>query len=144
MAPTYENLRIRRLHETELDGAYLVVHQLRTQLKIEEFRARVARQAALGYELIGAFEQRALVGVLGMRPVETLARGLHLHVDDLVVDKAVRRSGIGRALLEFAERDAVERGLSAVFLDSRREVIPFYERFGYSSHDAVLMRKRVA
>ncbi|AUX46379.1 uncharacterized protein SOCE26_079000 [Sorangium cellulosum] len=46
-------------------------------------------------------------------------------------------------LLQFAEEYARSKQLAAVFLDSRTEVIPFYERFGYSAHAALLMRKRL-
>ena len=65
---------------------------------------------------------------MGMRPVHTLARGPHLHVDDLVVDAAVRGSGAGHALMAYAEADARAREMSAVFLDARPDAIPFYER----------------
>jgi ribosomal protein S18 acetylase RimI-like enzyme len=78
-----------------------------------------------------------------MRPVATLARGSHLHVDDLVVDNTQRGSGIGAALMEYAERYARDHGLAAVFLDSRADVVGFYDRLGYSAHPAQLMRKSV-
>jgi len=134
---------VRRLETGELATAFPVVRELRSHLDGEEFLARVERQRSLGYELLGAFRGGALVGVLGMRPVETLARGLHLHVDDLVVRDKERGTGVGRVLLDFAERDAARRGLGAVFLDSRREAIGFYERLGYEAHTAPLMRKRL-
>jgi ribosomal protein S18 acetylase RimI-like enzyme len=97
----------------------------------------------MGYELVGAFLGLRMVGVLGMRPVLTLARGAHLHIDDLIVREKDRKAGIGRALMAFAEKDAIARGLRAVFLDSRQEVTDFYRREGYSPHTSVLMRKRI-
>ncbi len=132
---------VRRLVPAEWRQAFAIVVQLRTALDEAEFLRRVQRQSFSGYELVGAFRDEALVGVLGMRPVHTLARGGHLHVDDLVVDERVRSGGIGQALLAFAEQDATARGLSAVFLDARREAIPFYERERYVFHPAPSMKK---
>lgn len=132
---------IRRLVPAEWKQAFPVVAQLRTALDEAEFLRRVQRQSFSGYELVGAFRDDQLVGVLGMRPVHTLARGGHLHVDDLVVDAGLRSGGIGRALLAFAEEDARSRGLGAVFLDARREAIPFYERESYAFHPAPSMKK---
>ena len=135
---------VRRLVPAEWKQAFPVVAQLRAALDEAEFLRRVRRQSFSGYELVGAFRDGALVGVLGMRPVHTLARGPHLHVDDLVVDERVRSGGIGRALLAFAEEDARSRDLKAVFLDARREAIPFYERENYLFHPAPSMKKLLA
>lgn len=106
--------------------------------------ARVRRQSYSGYELVAAFRDGKIIGVLGMRPVHTLARGAHLHVDDLVVDAAVRGSGAGRALMEYAESDARARGMTAVFLDARPDAVAFYEREHYLRHPAPSMKKVLA
>jgi GNAT superfamily N-acetyltransferase len=134
-------ISVRRLVPAEWKQAFPIVAQLRASLDEAEFLRRVQRQSFSGYELIGAFRDDQLVGVLGMRPVHTLARGAHLHVDDLVVDERIRSGGIGKALLAFAEADAGSRGLAAVFLDARREAIPFYERESYVFHTAPSMKK---
>jgi GNAT superfamily N-acetyltransferase len=134
---------VRRLGPDEWRTAFPIVAQLR-QLDEEEFIGRVRRQSYGGYELVGAFENGKLIGVMGMRPVHTLARGPHLHVDDLVVDETARRSGAGRALLDFAERDARARGMTAIFLDARPEAIPFYEALSYASHTSPSMKKVIS
>lgn len=54
-------------------------------------------------------------------------------VPDLIVREGVRRTGIGRALLEYAERRAIERGCWALSLESahhRVEAHRFYGAFG--------------
>lgn len=109
----------RRLIPAEWSRAFPIVAQLRG-LDEDEFIRRVQRQSYSGYELVGAFLDVELLGVMGMRPVHTLARGAHLHVDDLVVDAGFRKSGAGRALMDFAEADARARGMTAVFLDAPR------------------------
>lgn len=123
--------------------AFPLIKQLRAALDEAEFLQRVRRQSHGGYELVGAYRDGRLIGVMGMRPVHTLARGPHLHVDDLVVDEAVRGSGAGRALMAYAEADARARGMGAVFLDARPDAIPFYEREQYTLHPAPSMRKLI-
>lgn len=103
------------------------MRQLRS-LNQAEFLLRVRRQSLSGYELIGAFQADLLVGVMGMRPVHTLARGAYLHVDDLVVDHEARGSGAGYALMAYAEADARAREMTAIFLDARQEAILFTRR----------------
>jgi GNAT superfamily N-acetyltransferase len=144
MASDPQEITIRFLGEADLPAAYAVLRQLRTHLSAELFRERLARQqAAHRYELLGAFAGEELVGVLGLRPVETMARGPHLHIDDLVVAETVRRRGIGQLLLAHAEQLARQRGLGAVFLDSRPEALDFYTRQGYRPHTAPLVRKQL-
>lgn len=134
---------VRRLEPAEWVAAFEVMVQLRPHLDEGEFLSRVRRQNHAGYELVGAFDGDRLVGVLGMRPVHTLARGAHLHVDDVVVLDGRRRAGTGKMLIAFAEADAKSRGMSGIFLDARREAIPFYERLGFTFHTSPSMRKEV-
>ncbi|WMD20979.1 GNAT family N-acetyltransferase [Achromobacter seleniivolatilans] len=141
--PHQRTLEIRRLSPAEWSQAYPVMAQLRS-LDEAEFLQRVRRQSHTGYELVAALLDGRIIGVLGMRPVHTLARGPHLHVDDLVVDTAVRGSGAGRALMEYAETDARARGMTAVFLDARPDAVAFYERESYQLHAAPSMKKVLA
>ncbi len=136
-------ITVKRLLPSEWPAAYPMIAQLRA-LDEAEFLSRVRRQSHGGYELAGAYLDGRLVGVLGMRPVHTLARGPHLHVDDLVVDETVRSKGIGQALMKYAEADAAAREMNAVFLDARAQAIPFYEREGYAMHPAPSMKKVLA
>lgn len=132
---------IRRLEPREWEGVFAVIQPLRPHLDKKEFLQRVRRQSHSGYELIGAFHDGRLVGVLGMRPVHTLVRGPHLHVDDIIVAEDVRKSGGGRALMAYAEADARARGMNSVFLDARPEAIGFYEAIGFALHTTPSMRK---
>lgn len=136
-------VNVRRLIPTEWPHAFPVIVQLRS-LGEAEFLQRVRRQAHTGYELVGAFEVDVLIGVMGMRPVHTLARGAHLHIDDLVVDANARGSGAGRALMDYAEADAQAREMTAVFLDAHPDAVPFYERQNFALHRAPSMKKVIS
>ncbi|RKE39962.1 acetyltransferase (GNAT) family protein [Paraburkholderia sp. BL23I1N1] len=141
MADHYNNhLDVRRLSPAEWAQAFPVIAQLRSLDEVE-FLKRARRQSHSGYELVGAFQEGKLIGVMGMRPVHTLARGSHLHIDDLVVDAETRGSGAGRALMEYAETDALARDMTAVFLDARPDAVPFYERQNFVLHPAPSMKK---
>ena len=84
-------LSVSRIEPSAWAQAFPLISQLRAALDEAEFLQRVRRQSHGGYELVGAYRDGRLIGVMGMRPVHTLARGPHLHVDDLVADEAVRR-----------------------------------------------------
>ncbi|MDQ3233881.1 MAG: GNAT family N-acetyltransferase [Pseudobdellovibrionaceae bacterium] len=136
-------MKIRKLKINEANIVFPIIQQLRTHLTQTEFIEKWERLIEHGYCLIGAFIEGTLVGVIGFRPVETLARGPHLHVDDLVVHDSRRGSGIGQALLQHVEDLALRGDRLAVFLDSGPEVMSFYEKQGYSLHSAPLVRKRL-
>lgn len=136
-----DDLLIRRLEPREWEGIFPIIAQLRPHLDKEEFLRRARRQAHSGYELVGAFRNGRLIGVLGMRPVHTLVRGPHLHVDDIVMREEERRSGGGRALMNYAEADARARGMTSVFLDARPEAIGFYKAIGFDLHTTPSMKK---
>lgn len=132
---------MERIEATERLEAFAVLSELRGGLNFADFCERLERLEADGYELWGARRGGRLVGVVGFRPVETMARGRHLHVDDLVVLSTLRGHGVGSALISLVERKAIEGGHGSVFFDSRREVVEFYAKRGFSPHPAVLMKK---
>jgi len=138
-----DEVQTRRLEPREWATVFPLVAQLRPHLDAQAFLAQVRRQSHGGYELVGAFRDGRLIGVLGMRPVHTLVRGPHLHVDDIVIDESDRRAGVGRALMAYAEADARARGMAVVFLDARPEAIGFYRALGYTLHTAPSMKKNL-
>jgi GNAT superfamily N-acetyltransferase len=131
---------VRRLVPAEWPQAFPVMSQIRKQNEAEFLRC-VRQQSHWGYELVAAFLDNKIVGVLGMRPVHTLARGSHLHVDDLVVDEKLRGKKIGHALMAYAEADARSREMIAIFLDALKDAVPFYEREKFVLHVSPSMKK---
>jgi GNAT superfamily N-acetyltransferase len=134
-------MEVRQIFAHEIESAFPVVAELRTHLDLEDFVASVQRQSETGYELWGAFEGRTILGVIGFRATQNLSRGPHLFVDDLVVTGNTQKAGIGRALMECAEREARRHGLGGVYLDSRATALDFYTKLGYAKHAATLVFK---
>ncbi len=136
-------IEIRRLSGPGIELAFEVIAELRTHLDRSEFLRRVELQSPSGYELWGAVEGGRVIGAVGFRPAHSLARGLYLHVDDLVVTAGRRGQGIGRMLLVAAEREAQRLGCASVFLDSRPAALRFYQDLGYALHPSPLVHKPV-
>jgi len=76
-----------------------------------------------------AFEGSRAVGCARLR-----TRGDAAKIERVAVLAERRRHGLGRVLMEAAERAALERGLHALVLHAQRAVIPFYERLGWEAH----------
>ena len=135
-------INIKDIPENEFDLAFAIIFQLRPHLTLEQFKVQIVEQKKAGYLLIGAYSPE-LKGLMGMRPLQTLARGKHLHIDDLVVDKKYKKSGAGSALIEFAQKYAVLHELELIFLDSFSESLGFYKKHGFSDHGSILVKTRV-
>lgn len=68
-----------------------------------------------------------LVGCLVLLPKEERTIGMR----QVAVAPHLQGLGIGRALVEYAERFARERGFTLMKLHARESAIPFYEKLGY-------------
>lgn len=90
-----------------------------------------------------------LVGFLGTQFVGTVMAGFEGHrgwINYLAVDPHHRKAGLGRVLMEEAERLLRAAGCPKINLqvrDSNTDVIQFYKRIGYSIDDVVSMGKRL-
>ena len=137
-------MTIRELVPGETERAYAAMRALRPQLASEEdFVRRVDElQRPQGYRLVAALEDDGGVSaVAGFRLQDTLAFGRIVYVDDLSTLPAVRRRGLGRALLEWCADEGRRLGCEALHLDSgvgadRRDAHRLYLNAGMriSSH----------
>jgi GNAT superfamily N-acetyltransferase len=125
-------LEIRELRtDEEIAAVFPLVVQLRTHLREETFVATVRSQQAAGYRLYGGFEQGQLVTASGVRNAQTLSRGPHLFVDDLVTLDTEQRKGYATAMLRWLASDAKSHGFARLFLDSRESAIGYYKQVGF-------------
>lgn len=79
------------------------------------------------YIHMAAFDGDSVVSTVRLDP---LADGTY-NVRKMATKEALRGQGLGKLVLQAAEREAVSRGARGFQLDSRREAIGFYEQLGY-------------
>lgn len=50
----------------------------------------------------------------------------------MAVDAHLQRSGIGKDLMTYAEKEVLKQGYQILMMHARKTAIPFYERLGYT------------
>ncbi len=128
-------VRIARLSDAE-DIARLTA-QLGYEIDAPTVAARLSRILARQDQqfMVAELEDR-LVGWVHASVWEYVETGAFVVIGGLVVDRSLRRKGIGHTLLAKAEEWAVGQGCSVVRLWSsvaRTEAHRFYEQLGYSN-----------
>lgn len=104
-----------------------------------------AVSAAPGHALFVAQQAGTIVGLVHFYARPALDKPPEVVVQALVVDEATRGAGIGRGLMQVAERWAEAQGYGSVALSSnvvRSTAHAFYQRLGYRIEaTSQLMRK---
>jgi len=128
------------------DELVQALDRLLPQLSAGPFPDRAALEALVRSEaadLVVAREASGrIVGTLTLVVYRT-PLGVHAWIEDVVVDQAARRQGVGEALTRFAIRRARDRGVKAVSLTSRpaREAANrLYQRLGFTRWETNLYR----
>lgn len=78
--------------------------------------------------LIGAFEDEKMLGCCML--IETEPGTVRLR--QMAVSNNLQGKGIGRALMQFAENIARDRGFKKITMHARKTATGFYEKLGYS------------
>jgi predicted GNAT family N-acyltransferase len=86
-----------------------------------------------------AFENGALVGTCRMIITDGVAM-----LGRLAVEREDRRRGVGRAVLDEAERSALAAGAMRIALHSQVPVREFYEKSGYSAYGEIFVEEGIA
>lgn len=80
-----------------------------------------------------AAEGGAIVGVLVLQPTD---EGFYL--ENVAVHPSARGSGVGRALLQLAEREALRQGYRSIYLATHEKMVEnraLYPKIGYVEYD---------
>jgi GNAT superfamily N-acetyltransferase len=63
--------------------------------------------------------------------------GARIQLRQMAVAEDYQRTGLGSALVGFAETLAADRGFQVLFLHARLGAVPFYEKLGYRRQGAI-------
>ena len=80
-------------------------------------------------ELFCALRGDDVIACLLLKPVDERTMKLR----QMAVDPHFQKSGVGSALVRFAEQWARTREVAAITMDARTEAVRFYERLGYAT-----------
>jgi N-acetylglutamate synthase-like GNAT family acetyltransferase len=110
-----------------------------------EIKAAAQRfRESLAMDILVAEVDGKVVGFLALSFIPVLS-GLRALVDDLAVDPACRRQGIGMALVEAAIQRADRRGATHLFVDTSRGDVSardFYQASGFEAGGIAPLRIR--
>jgi len=126
---------VRSLRSTDVAAARGLLQQLGYAISEAELAERIDRVTASETHFAAVAEDGdAVVGLIHAFERPALEKPHAVLVQSLVVDQAVRQSGVGRLLLGVVEEWARGRGLRHIVLYTRVEragAHSFYERLGY-------------
>lgn len=81
--------------------------------------------------LIGCFETEEgnsrIIGCCVLSPIDDEL----IQLRQMAVREDLQRSGIGREMLEFAEKESLKNNFITMMMHARYTAVPFYERNGY-------------
>ena len=61
----------------------------------------------------------------------------------MVVDQSLRRTGVGRDLIEGAEQEAQRQGATEMVLHAQRQVETFYSECGYAAQGETFLEEGI-
>jgi GNAT superfamily N-acetyltransferase len=120
--------------DPRLAEIYPVMHELRTELSEERFNQLYAEGYALGYRVVGLFDEGECRAAAGYHFTHGFVNGRFVYVDDLITSEAHRSKGYGKAMNDYLLGVAREAGCEKLQLDSgtwRTNAHKFYFREGY-------------
>ncbi|MBE5870805.1 MAG: GNAT family N-acetyltransferase [Lachnospiraceae bacterium] len=83
------------------------------------------------------------MGYITIMPTFSHPTGKRAHLMNVYTAKTYRRKGIAGKMLEMLIKEAWERGVTEISLDTTKEGRPLYERFGFeASGEAMVLVRR--
>ena len=136
-------MQIRELDLKELQTAYEVLSQLRSELSYREFEDLIYDMRHMDYKMIGIFEDENLITYAGVAIQTNLYHKRHLYVYDLVTDSKNRGKGYGQMMLDYLA-DYSKMGMCEnIVLSSEFEKSDehkFYEKHGFIKKGIILLK----
>jgi GNAT superfamily N-acetyltransferase len=137
---------IREIPSDKIDSVLSLLRELRPHVTLNDLHSVYQKASqADQYGFYGFFEGESCIGLMGLRFLTDFVHGFHLYIDDLVVTQTKRSSGVGAALLQFAEDLAKKKNCSGLRLCTGTENAEgkrFYEREKWNLR-AVVYKKKI-
>lgn len=128
-------ISIRKMRADDIPAARDLLAQLGYQLAVEEVRRRYdAVLRSENHALIVAEDDKTVIALCHVYARPALDKPSEAVVQALVVDRTRRGGGVGKLMMDAAERWAAERGFDSVALSShvaRSDAHAFYKALGY-------------
>jgi GNAT superfamily N-acetyltransferase len=131
-------MKIRKMLTSDLGPVTDLCRQLATEGRsLDEMAGRVklAQADPRHTQVVAVDESKRVVAWMHLHETYLVAAEPCLQVLALVVDESCRGKGVGKLMMDFAERHAASRGLPRVYLHSqvkRTQAHRFYEGLGYT------------
>ncbi|QNI30420.1 GNAT family N-acetyltransferase [Alloacidobacterium dinghuense] len=128
-------MRVHRATAAEIDDAYRIVSEYYEAVGVLVRDDRTAFEQEYFVDGAGlwlATVQHEIVGCIGLHRLKQLPNGAE--IKRLYVRIEHRGLGVAESLLDALEGYAVEQGYTALYLDSKKDLMPairFYRRHGY-------------
>lgn len=79
--------------------------------------------------LIGAFENDRIIGCCILTPHDSGT----IQLRQMVVQQGIQHKGVGRQIIAFAEKTALEKGYQVLMMHARDTALEFYRKCGYET-----------
>ncbi len=104
------SITIRELKPAEMPTLYPLIKQLNPTITRRQFGILLDAALGEGYRCFGGFQGKKMVATCGAWVMTRFWCGKFMEVDNVVVDKALRNSGLGKILLDEVEKIAKHEG----------------------------------
>ena len=128
-------MTIREMEAADIAVCRMLLSQLGYDLNLQEVKRRYEEiKQKQDHEVFVGEQDGQVVALLHLYERPAFDKPPEVIVQALVIDKNCRGTGVGKAMMNMAERWALDRGFSSVALTSRvsrSDAHSFYNRIGY-------------
>ena len=136
-------MQIRELDLKELEMAYDLVSQLRTELSYKEYEDLIYDMRHMDYKMFGIMERDKLITYAGASICTNLYHKRHLYVYDLVTDEKCRGKNYGETMLDYLVDFAKIAMCENMVLTSglmKEDAHKFYTNYGFEKKSYVFVK----
>jgi GNAT superfamily N-acetyltransferase len=129
-------MTIREMEAADIAVCRMLLSQLGYDLNLQEVKRRYEKiKQKQDHEVFVGEQDGQVVALLHLYERPAFDKPPEVIVQALVVDQNWRSTGVGKAMMDMAQRWALDRGFSSVALTSsvsRSDAHSFYNRIGYN------------